>query len=83
MTCSENATSLACTFQDNGTQGRLDCFKDASGLALSCTWGTFLPPATGRASLRRASVSERTLTGTWGYFAADSGGGTWNMQGNP
>jgi len=81
MSCTENGSMLACTFQDNGVHGRVDCVKDQSGLQLSCTWGTLLPPGSGRASLRRASVSERNLTGTWGYFAADSGGGTWEMRG--
>ena len=81
MSCTENASTVACTFQDSGAQGRLDCVKDASGLQLSCTWVTFLPPGSGRASLRRATVSDRNLTGTWGHFAADAGAGAWNMQG--
>ncbi len=81
MRCTENASSVACTFQDGTVQGRTDCVKDASGLQLSCSWVTFFPPGSGRASFRRASASERTLTGTWGHFFAEAGGGTWNMQG--
>lgn len=82
MTCSEAATSLSCTFTESGASGRLDCQKDASGTSLSCTWMTFLPrPATGRATFTRTSPSERSLTGTWGHFAAATGGGTWEMTG--
>ena len=82
MTCSENATSLACTFTEQGANGRLDCQKDASGMTLACTWVTFLPrPGTGRASFTRRSSAERNLSGTWGHFTQASGGGTWEMNG--
>jgi hypothetical protein len=82
MSCTESATAVACTFQDAGVNGRLDCGKDASGLALSCTWMTFLPrPGSGRAVLRRASVGERHLTGTWGHFYGTTDGGRWDATG--
>ena len=82
MTCSESTTALACTFTENGAQGRLDCNKDANGMQLGCTWVTFLPrPGTGRAVLSRTSPQTRALTGTWGHFTATSGGGQWDMTG--
>jgi len=81
MTCIENGSTVACTFQERGAPGRVDCSKDASNLILSCSWGTFFPLGTGRASFRRASAGERRLTGAWGYLASDSGGGAWEMVG--
>lgn len=82
MTCSETATSLACTFTEGGVGGRLDCQKDASATSLTCSWMTFLPrPGAGRAAFTRRSPSDRSLTGTWGHFTATSGGGSWEMNG--
>jgi hypothetical protein len=83
MTCSEIDARVTCSFREaSGADGRLDCTKDATGLTLACTWATFLPqPAAGRASFSRPGTSSRTLTGTWGLFLADTGGGTWNAQG--
>jgi hypothetical protein len=82
MTCSENAAALACTFDEQGTPGRLDCQKDATSTSLACSWITFFPrPGTGRAAFTRRSASDRTLTGTWGHFTAPNGGGTWDMTG--
>jgi len=81
MTCSESGASLGCTFKDANGSGRLDCLKDQSGLQLSCTWLTFLPPGSGRATFRRSSTAERNLTGTWGHFHADTGGGAWELRG--
>lgn len=82
MTCTENATQLACTFTEAGAQGRLDCNKDANAMQLGCTWVTFLPrPGTGRAVLTRSAPSSRNLSGTWGHFTATSGGGQWDMTG--
>lgn len=82
MTCTENGAMLACTFTEQGAGGRLDCQKDASGMALSCTWLTFFPrPGTGRAAFTRSAPGARTLTGTWGHLAASSGAGAWEMQG--
>ena len=83
MTCSESAAAIACSFQEmpGGVPGRLDCTKDQSGLQLSCTWGTFLPPGAGRASFRRTSAAERNLSGTWGHVQASTGGGSWDVKG--
>jgi hypothetical protein len=83
MSCVESGAAVSCNFQEpDGTNGRLDCAKSQNGLALSCAWITFFPrPATGRAAFARATPSERRLSGTWGAFLADSGGGTWNAQG--
>jgi hypothetical protein len=81
MTCAENSWSVGCTFVDRGVQGRLDCVKDSQGLALSCNWFTFFPASSGRALLRRATVSERRLIGTYGMFPSDAGAGTWEMLG--
>jgi len=83
MACSEVDARVTCSFSEaSGVSGRLDCTKDATGLKLTCTWATFFPqPAAGRASFSRPGTSSRTLTGTWGLFLADSGGGTWNAQG--
>jgi len=79
MFCSENTSMVACSFQDGGTPGRLDCLKDAGSVGLSCTWMTFLPrPGSGRASLRRSSTSDPNLTGTWGQFQSDIDGGKWD-----
>jgi len=81
MSCSESGTSLRCSFTEQGAGGQLDCQKDASGSTLSCTWMTFLPrPGAGRAVLTRRSPQVRNLTGTWGYFTAESGAGTWEMN---
>lgn len=83
MTCSEVATSLRCSFTEQGAGGQLDCQKDASGSSLSCTWMTFFPrPGGGRAVFTRRSPTERNLTGTWGHFTAASGAGTWEMTGS-
>lgn len=83
MTCTETATSLRCSFVEEYAQGQMDCEKDASATRFNCSWMTFLPrPAAGRASLTRSSPSERHLQGTWGYFAAENGGGIWEMKGN-
>lgn len=71
---------LRCSFTEQGASGQLDCQKDASGTTLGCTWMTFFPrPGAGRASFTRTSPQTRNLTGTWGYFAADRGAGTWEM----
>lgn len=79
MACNENAQMVTCSFQESGASGRLDCFKEATGLRLSCTWATFLPrPGSGRAEFSRTSTSDKNLTGTWGHFHASSGGGVWN-----
>lgn len=79
MQCSENSSMVACSFQDRGTPGRLDCVKDAGSVALSCTWMTFLPyPGSGRASLRRNSTADTNLTGTWGHFQGETDGGRWD-----
>ena len=81
MVCDEKGGGVACTFNENGTSGRLDCLHEPSGLKLTCTWATFLPrPGSGRAILTRQNKSDRQLTGTWGYFTATSGGGTWSMS---
>ncbi len=80
MVCDEKGAGLSCTFNENGTNGRLDCLNDASGLRLTCTWATFLPrPGSGRAILTRRSTTDRSLNGTWGIFTATSGGGTWSI----
>lgn len=83
MTCTEASGSLTCEFREaSGTPGRLDCNKDASGLQLLCTWSTFLPqPGGGRAVFTRPNVNSRTLTGTWGHFLDNAGGGAWSIQG--
>lgn len=83
MACVESGASVSCNFQEaDGVTGRLDCAKSQTGLELSCAWITFLPrPATGRAAFTRASPTERRLTGTWGYFLATTGGGSWDLQG--
>lgn len=79
MQCSENASMVACSFQDGGSQGRLDCMKDAGSVGLSCTWMTFLPrPSSGRASLKRSSTADPNLAGTWGNFHSDTDGGRWD-----
>lgn len=82
MACNESATSLQCGFTEQGARGQLDCQKDATASNLDCTWMTFFPrPGAGRATLRRASPTERVFSGTWGYFAAENGGGVWEMKG--
>lgn len=82
MTCTENGTNVGCVFDESGSQGRLDCHKDASGLSLACTWATGFPRiGAGRAAFTRRSATDRNLTGTWGYFTAPSGAGTWDVQG--
>ena len=82
MTCSDSGTAVACAFQETPTSSaRLDCVKSQDGLALACTWLTFLPPGSGRASFTRRSAAERTFTGTWGNFGADTGGGAWELKG--
>ncbi|WP_170319664.1 M12 family metallopeptidase [Polyangium spumosum] len=79
MQCAENTSMVACSFQDGGAQGRLDCVKDAGSVALSCTWMTFVPrPGAGRASLRRASTSDPNLAGTWGNLQSEADGGRWD-----
>jgi astacin (peptidase family M12A) len=82
MACSDAGTSVTCNFQEaDGVNGRLDCAKSQNGLELSCAWITFFPrPATGRATFTRATASDRRLSGTWGLFLANTGGGTWNAQ---
>lgn len=70
---------VICTFQEAGGSGRLDCVKDAAGLALSCTWVTFFPrPGSGRATFTRQSSSDPNLTGSWGHLHDAAGGGRWN-----
>jgi hypothetical protein len=83
MSCTEAGSSVSCNFQESdGVGGRLDCGKSQNGLELSCAWMTFFPrPATGRATFTRRSVGERNLSGNWGNFLADSGGGRWDLQG--
>lgn len=83
MSCVESGSGVGCNFQEpDGVSGRLDCTKSQDGLDLVCGWITFLPrPATGRAHFRRASIAERRLTGTWGLFLAEAGGGAWDVQG--
>ncbi|MBX3192247.1 MAG: M12 family metallopeptidase [Labilithrix sp.] len=82
MACTDSGSTLSCSFQETPTvQSRLECNKDAQGLALACNWLTFLPPGSGRARFTRPSTAERTFTGTWGHFTADSGGGTWELRG--
>jgi hypothetical protein len=83
MSCVESGAGLGCNFQEpDGVSGRLDCTKSQDGLDLACGWITFLPrPATGRAHFKRASPAERRFTGTWGVFLADTGGGSWDAQG--
>ncbi|MDI1446573.1 M12 family metallopeptidase [Polyangium sp. 6x1] len=79
MQCSETASMVACSFQDAGAPGRLDCVKDAGSVQLSCTWMTFLPrPSAGRASLRRGSTADPNLAGTWGHFQSEADGGRWD-----
>ena len=82
MTCADGGATMACSFQEapGAVPGRLDCTKDASGLELSCSWVTFLPPAAGRALLRRASPTERSVSGTWGQIQANAGAGAWQMK---
>lgn len=81
MICDEKGAGLACTFTENGTAGRLDCWNDETGLKLACTWATYFPrPASGRATLTRQNISDRTLTGTWGYALSDTGAGTWTTS---
>ncbi len=82
MTCNENGTNVGCAFDESGSQGRLDCHKDASGLQLTCTWATGFPRVgAGRAVLNRRSATDRALNGTWGFFTATSGAGRWDVQG--
>lgn len=82
MTCTESGASVACAFQETpGVPGRLDCTKDASGLTLACTWMTFFPPGSGRATFTRRTTGDRNLAGAWGHLAADKGGGAWEMKG--
>jgi hypothetical protein len=82
MACTESGSTVACTFSESGTNGRLDCTKDQTGLQLSCTWGTFFPrPGYGRAAFSRTSTTSRNLTGSWGHLTALSGGGRWDAQG--
>jgi len=79
MQCSENTSMVACSFQDGGAPGRLDCMKDAATVQLSCTWMTFFPrPGAGRASLRRSSTADPNLTGTWGNLQNEADGGRWD-----
>ncbi|MDC0741924.1 M12 family metallopeptidase [Polyangium mundeleinium] len=79
MQCSENASMVACSFQDGGAPGRLDCVKDAGSVQLSCTWMTFLPrPGAGRAALRRSSTADPNLGGTWGNLQNETDGGRWD-----
>jgi hypothetical protein len=82
MACSDAGTSVTCNFQEaDGVNGRLDCAKSQNGLELSCAWITFFPrPATGRATFTRTSASDRRLSGTWGLFLANTGGGRWDAQ---
>jgi len=82
MACSENGPSVGCTFDESGSQGRLDCSKDATGLQLTCTWATGFPRiGAGRAAFARRTTTDRNLSGTWGFFTATSGAGTWDVQG--
>lgn len=83
MTCTDANTSVTCEFREaSGVQGRLDCNKDASGLQLLCAWTTFFPqPGGGRAVFTRPDVGSRNLSGTWGHFLDNAGGGAWNAQG--
>lgn len=82
MSCTEAGASVSCNFQEpDGVGGRLDCAKSQNALELSCAWMTFFPrPATGRARFTRRSVGERNLSGNWGTFLADTGGGRWDTQ---
>lgn len=81
MTCAERGNQMACNFNEQGTPGRLDCTKDASGTTFTCTWATFFPrPGAGRARFRRSSASGTSLTGTWGNFTAETGGGNWTIS---
>ncbi len=80
MQCAENASMVACSFQDGGIPGRLDCVKQTGSVTLSCTWMTFFPrPGSGRAALRRSSTTDPNLSGTWGNLHNDSDGGRWDV----
>lgn len=83
MVCAESGASVSCNFQEaDGVGGRLDCARSQNGLELSCAWLTYFPrPATGRATFTRQTPTERRLSGTWGLFLANTGGGRWDAQG--
>ncbi len=79
MACTEDAAMVACSFSDNGTQGRLDCRKEQDNLRLTCSWMTFFPrPGYGRASFSRQTPNDRAWQGTWGHYQDASNGGPWN-----
>jgi hypothetical protein len=82
MACTEDAAMVACSFSDNGTQGRLDCRKEQDNLRLSCSWMTFFPrPGYGRAVFSRQTPGDRAWQGTWGNYQDASNGGPWNATG--
>lgn len=79
MTCTEGGWGVSCSFLDAGNAaGRADCSRDASGLALTCSWVTFFPPGSGRAALRKSAPNDPNLAGSWGRGASSTDGGAWN-----